>query len=147
MTRHAFREHCLKLIFCSGFYPEEELDEQMKIYFEEPDMKVEDDETEDGEEKEMRLKEADMEEVRARVDAVVGKLPEIDEEISRVTEGWKLSRIGRVELCILRLAYYELKYDDNVPEKVAINEAIELAKKYCADESPAFINGVLAKLV
>ena len=147
MTRHAFREHCLKLLFCSGFYPAEELDEQMKIYFEEPDMKVEDDETEDGEEKEMRLKEADMAEVSARVDSVIEKIDEIDAELSRVTEGWKLSRIGRVELCIMRLAYYELKYDDNIPDKVAINEAIELAKKYCAEDSPSFINGVLAKLV
>jgi len=147
MTRHAFREHCLKLLFCSGFYPADELNEQMTIYFEEPDMKVEDDETEDGEEKEMRLGDDDREEVRARVDAVIEKLPELDSKLSEATDGWKLSRIGKVELNILRLALYEMLYDENVPEKVSINEAIELSKKYCGEESPAFINGVLAKLV
>ena len=55
--------------------------------------------------------------------------------------------MGKVELTILRLALYEIKYDDDVPEKVAINEAVELAKKFGGDDSPAFINGILAKLV
>jgi N utilization substance protein B len=55
--------------------------------------------------------------------------------------------MGKVELTILRLALYEIKHDDDVPEKVAINEAVELAKKFGGDDSPAFINGILAKLV
>ena len=62
-------------------------------------------------------------------------------------EGWKTRRMGKVELTILRLAVYEIQYDEEIPEKVAINEAVELAKKFGRDESPAFINGVLAKLV
>ena len=57
------------------------------------------------------------------------------------------SGMGKVELTILRLALYEIKHDDDVPEKVAINEAVELAKKFGGDDSPAFINGILAKLV
>ena len=55
--------------------------------------------------------------------------------------------MARVDLTIIRLALYEILFDDQVPEKVAINEAVELAKKYGGDESPAFINGVLARLV
>ena len=55
--------------------------------------------------------------------------------------------MGRVELTILRQALYEMKYDDQVPEKVAINEAVDLAKKFGGRDSAAFINGVLAKLV
>ncbi len=55
--------------------------------------------------------------------------------------------MGRVELAILRQALYEMLYDSEVPEKVAINEAVELAKKYGGKDSPAFINGILAKLV
>ena len=55
-------------------------------------------------------------------------------------------RMGKVELTILRLALYEIKHDDDVPEKVAINEAVELAKKFGGDDSPAFINGILAKI-
>ena len=54
---------------------------------------------------------------------------------------------GKAELTILRLASYEMKYDDEIPEKVAINEAVELAKKFGGKDSPAFINGILAKLV
>lgn len=61
-------------------------------------------------------------------------------------KGWKTSRMGRVDLTILRLAVYEMKFDEDIPEKVAINEAVELSKKFGGDESPAFINGVLAKI-
>ena len=60
--------------------------------------------------------------------------------------GWKTSRMNKVDLSILRLAVYEMKYDEDVPVGVAINEAVELAKKYSGDEGPAFINGVLARL-
>ena len=60
--------------------------------------------------------------------------------------GWKTSRMNTVDLSILRLAVYEMKYDEDVPVGVAINEAVELAKKYSGDEGPAFINGVLARL-
>ena len=74
-------------------------------------------------------------------------LAEIDEAIDAVAEGWKTGRMGKVGLTLIRLAVYEMKYDEDVPVGVAINEAVELAKKYGTDESPAFINGVLAKLV
>ena len=77
----------------------------------------------------------------------MNKIPELDEKINEVTEGWKTKRMGRAELTILRLALYEILFDEEIPEKVAINEAVELAKKYGGNESPAFINGVLAKLV
>ena len=60
--------------------------------------------------------------------------------------GWKTSRMNKVDLSILRLAVYEMKYDEDVPVGVAINEAVELAKKYSGDEGPAFINGGLARL-
>ena len=81
-----------------------------------------------------------------RLDGVVAAR-QIDEKINQVAEGWKTRRMGKVELTILRLAVYEMQYDEEIPEKVAINEAVELAKKFGRVESPAFINGVLAKLV
>ena len=74
-------------------------------------------------------------------------IPELDECLNKVAEGWKTRRMGKVELTILRLALYEMKHDDTVPEKVAINEAVELAKKFGGSDSPAFVNGILAKLV
>lgn len=68
---------------------------------------------------------------------------EIDSIIEKYLKGWKLGRISKVNLAILRLAVYETDYVDNVPENVAINEAVELAKKYSGKEDSAFINGIL----
>ena len=77
---------------------------------------------------------------------IVEKLPEIDKLLDEVSKGWKTSRMGKVELTILRLAVYEMRFDEDIPQKVAINEAVELSKKFGGNEAPAFVNGVLAKL-
>ena len=69
-----------------------------------------------------------------------------DTAIGEASKGWKVSRMAKVDLALIRLAVYEMKYEEDVPVKVAINEAIELAKQYGTDDSPAFVNGVLAKL-
>ncbi|PXV93561.1 NusB antitermination factor [Lachnotalea glycerini] len=74
------------------------------------------------------------------------KLPEIDSIINQIAEGWKTNRMSKVDLTIIRLAVYEMKFDDEVPVNVAINEAVELAKKFGGDDSSAFVNGILAKL-
>ena len=73
-------------------------------------------------------------------------LEEIDAMINEHTTGWKTGRMNKVDLSVLRLAVYEMKWDDEVPVKVAINEAVELAKNFSGDEGPAFVNGVLGKL-
>ena len=85
--------------------------------------------------------------LKTKTEAVMRKIPELDEKIDAVAEGWKTKRMGKAELTILRLALYEILYDEEVPEKVAINEAVELAQRFGGNEAPAFINGVLAKLV
>lgn len=71
---------------------------------------------------------------------------EIDQLINENVTGWKTGRMNKVDLSILRLAVYEMKWDEDVPVKVAINEAVELGKKFSGDDGPAFINGVLGKL-
>lgn len=68
---------------------------------------------------------------------------ELDDIISSFSNGWKLNRILKVNLSILRLAVYEMKYVEDVPDSVAINEAVELAKKYSGKEDASFINGIL----
>ncbi|MBP5153914.1 MAG: transcription antitermination factor NusB [Lachnospiraceae bacterium] len=70
----------------------------------------------------------------------------LDEMINSASANWKTSRMSRVDLSILRLAVYEARFDDDIPLKVAINEAVELAKKYGGEESPSFINAILGKL-
>ncbi len=147
MTRHELREHCFKLLFCTSFYNTEETNEQIDEYMTSPE---EDDISPDGNAviiHKTELSDADKEKLSKRVNAVLLVIPDIDKRLSEVTEGWKLNRIGKVELAILRLAAYEILYDEAIPEKVAINEAVEIAKKYGGDESSAFVNGVLGKLV
>ena len=147
MTRRELREHCFKLLFVTAFYPREEVDEQIEEYFGEP-LETDDDPEGTGEVvHDPAMDVFDGGYVREKVLKIVEKVPELDEEIGRVAEGWSVRRMGREELTILRLALYEIKFEDDIPEKVSVNEAVELAKKFGGNESPAFVNGVLAKLV
>ena len=84
--------------------------------------------------------------IETKIGSILKRLPEIDDKIHSICEGWRLERLGKPELAILRLAVYEITNDANIPTGVAINEAVELAKIYCSEEAPRFINGVLAKL-
>lgn len=131
MTRSQLREHAFRIIFGVEFNDKVEFQGQIEFYMYQRDI------TEEG----------DREFIINRCIGVVDHLEIIDEILNDKTTGWKTTRMNHVDLAILRLAYYEIKYDENIPVKVAINEAIELAKKYSSDEGPNFINGVLAKLV
>ena len=147
MSRRELREHCFKMLFCADFYQAEEKEEQLKQYFQAPE---EDETSPEGVNEilhRVELKEADEEVLLKRAEGIMVKVPELDEKIDEVAKGWKTRRMGKVELAILRLAVYEMKYDEEVPEKVAINEAVELAKKFGGSDAPAFVNGILAKLV
>lgn len=147
MTRREAREHCFKMLFCQDFYPAEEKEEQLERYFEAP---VEDVMDKDGADEilhKVDMDENDKKALEEKVEKIMMRIPQLDERINQVAEGWKTRRMGKVELTILRLALFEMKEDETVPEKVAINEAVELAKKFGGDESPAFINGILARLV
>ena len=75
------------------------------------------------------------------------KLDEIDENLDRISVGWKVKRMNHADLTALRLAYYEIMFDDTVPNPAAINDAVELAKNYGTDNSGSFVNGILAKVV
>ena len=86
-------------------------------------------------------------EVTQKFNRILEKLDDIDGELNGKVQGWNTERMGKVDLTILRLAVYEILYDETIPTRVAINEAVELAKKFGGDDAPSFINGVLAKLV
>ncbi len=147
MTRRELREHCFKMLFCADFYQAEEKEEQLKQYFLAPEEEAATPEGVDEILHRVELKETEEETLLQRAESIMSKIPELDEKINQVAEGWKTNRMGKVELAILRLAVYEMKYDDQIPEKVAINEAVELAKKFGGSDAPAFVNGILAKLV
>ena len=130
MTRREFREHTAILTFIFEFYPEAEWTEQFKLYADYA-----------------KIKEEDMESLRQRVFSIEGKKAEIDSLIDGASKKWRISRLSKTDLMLLRVAVYEIRFDDEIPNKVSINEAVELAKIYGGDESPAFVNGVLAKFM
>ena len=132
MKRTEMREHIFRMVFSYEFNSDQEMPQQMQLYFEQLDQEP---------------KEEDMAYIRDKALNVILKSEEIDEMLNEYVTGWKTSRMNKVDLSILRLAVYEMKYDEEIPEKVAINEAVELAKKFGGDEAPAFVNGILAKLI
>ena len=91
--------------------------------------------------------ESDIAYIEKKAAAIAAHAAEIDSKINAVAKGWKTNRMGKVELAIIRLAVYEIKYDEDIPTGVAINEAVELAKKYGTKDAPSFVNGILAKIV
>ena len=147
MTRRDLSEHCVKLLFCADFLPTAEMEEQEEVYFKETIEEVDVPSGIGDISHQPMLDTFDGGYVKSKVEKILDVLPELDKAIDGVAQGWTTRRMGKVELTILRLALYEIKHDDDVPEKVAINEAVELAKKFGGDDSPAFINGILAKLV
>lgn len=92
------------------------------------------------------LNEETRAELRVRAADIMSHREDLDALINQVATGWKTHRMGRAELAIIRLALYEMKYDDEIPYRVAINEAVELAKIYGGEDSPGFVNAVLGKL-
>ncbi|NLY48196.1 MAG: transcription antitermination factor NusB [Clostridiales bacterium] len=130
MTRREIRKNIFLLLFRKEFHDSEAMTEQLDIH--------------------MSLLESATDEDKAyiydRIKAIMEKLDDIDSMLSSVASGWSLNRMGKVELAILRLAVYEMRFDESIPVKVAINEAVELAKQFGGDDAPGFVNGVLAKL-
>ena len=92
------------------------------------------------------LSEKDQEYMSRKYRHVLEKLDEIDALLNETSNGWKTKRMSRVDLTALRLAVYELKYDKDVPTGVAINEAVELAKRFGGETSGSFVNGILGKI-
>ena len=130
MSRRELRKNIFLLLFRIEFNTREELQEQTEMFLEEkPD-----------------ISEADSSYIRDKVNAILDVQEEIDHTIMNICTGWRLERLGKTELAILRLAVYEMIKDEDIPKGVAINEALELAKVYCSEDAPRFINGVLAKL-
>ena len=129
MNRKSLREQIFKLLFRTEFNDPAEMEEQASLFFDSGDLTVTD---------------KDREYITGKCISIVEKIPEIDRLLEDKLEGWSIPRLPKVDLTILRLGTYEILYDDSVPTGVAINEAVELGKKFGEDGSGAFINGVLA---
>ena len=131
MSRRKIREQIFKMLFQIEFYEKEEMDEQIQIEME-------------------ALSDVDSEKqayIEKKLRDIYSLCEEIDALINEKATGWKTNRMSKVDLTLIRLAVYEIKYEDDIPAGVAINEAVELAKIYSSDGAPPFVNGVLAKFV
>lgn len=129
MSRRELREQLFKLLFRVEFNSLEDMSEQERLFFED----------------EEAAKDEDAGYILDKYHKIQQKLSEIDGQLNERTEGWDTTRMSKVDLTILRLAVYEINYDDSVPTGVAINEAVILAKKFGQDASSSFVNGILAK--
>ncbi len=131
MNRTAIREQTFKLIYSLEIQKQDNLEEAIELYLQSNEIKDKN--------------------AKEYIENVIFGIQTNHEEILRQIEknlkaDWKIERISRIDLAILKLAIYELKYTD-IPFKVAINEAVELAKKYGEDTSKNFVNGILASVV
>ena len=143
MGRHELREQVFRLLFRAEFNSASEMEEQKALFAE--DLPVEDTGL-DASDKH-GVSDRDIAYIVDRCGRVQEKLPELDKLIDDHTEGWDTSRMGKVELTVLRLGIYEILYDKDIPEAVAINEAVDIAKKYGQETSGGFVNAILAKIV
>ena len=131
MTRSEIREAAFKLIYSLEIQKVEDLEEAIELYIESNDI----------------TNKSEIEYIKDAVLGIEKNKDEIEEKIKEhLKSDWKIERISKMDLSILKLAIYEIKYKE-LPFKVVINEAVELAKKYGEDSSKNFVNGILASIV
>jgi len=131
MNRRKSREIAMKLLF-EMTINKEDYEEILLNFKENTDINLED---------------LDFQYIKNIINGIEEKKEEIDKKIQDNLKNWKLSRLSKIDITILRISTYEMLYTEEVPDKVAVNEAIELAKKYSSDNSPSFINGVLGNMI
>ena len=130
MTRSKIRENVFKMLFRVEFHDKSELAEQMEL--------LNDELTNPTDEERQYIDE--------KCSAIIEHMAELDALIDEKSTGWKTNRMAKVDLAIIRLAVYEIKFEDDIPTKVSINEAVELAKKYAGTADASFINGILGSV-
>ncbi len=134
MTRREIREAIFKLLFSGEFHEDGDVKEQAEILLEEEGVLE-------------KASDKDKEYIFSKYEDIRAHLEEIDALLNEKVDKWKTTRMPKVDLAILRLAVYEIKYEEDIPEGVSINEAVELAKLYGTDKSSSFVNGALSKVV
>lgn len=128
MTRREARELIMKMLFEATFHEEEDTNRILEENIKEVKGKI-------------------KEFIKQEFIGILAHKDEIDETIKESAQNWSIDRIARTDHMILRMGVYELKWGQDIPQKVAINEAIEISKIYSTDKSPKFINGVLGNVV
>ncbi|MBQ8086668.1 MAG: transcription antitermination factor NusB [Lachnospiraceae bacterium] len=131
MLRSQVREEIFKILFRYPFNNAEDMEEQIEFSISELEGKSD---------KKINY-------IRDKVKDILNKLEDVDSKISECCEGWSIDRIGKAEIAIMRIATYEIMFEEDMPSSVAVNEAVELTKMYCDEDAKGFVNAVLGKVV
>lgn len=131
MSRRTARKHIFSMIFQAEFHSEEDIDEAISLY------------NDDIGETSI----SDKLFIKGEIEGILQNKDAIDEKINECAVGWSVARIAKVDIAILRIAVYEIFFVEDIPDNVSVNEAVELAKEFSSDKSPAFINGILGKII
>ena len=131
MTRRELRENLYIMLFRVEFHEKGDLDNQVELALEEMN----------------GVSENNRKELIEKFNGIVEHISEIDGRIEQLSNGWTINRIAKADLTVLRLGIYEILFDENVPNNVAVNEAVELSKLYGGHKSSGFVNGILGSLV
>lgn len=131
MLRNQIREEIFKILFREPFMEYDEMEEQIDFSMEHLEGKSEE----------------NLTYIKNKVHDILEHVKEIDKRIETNCDGWNISRIGKAEITIMRIAVYEMLWEQDIPKKVSINEAVELSKIYCDEEAKGFVNAVLGKIV
>ena len=131
MSRRNARKHIFNLVFQTEFNVETYIKETIETYTEEYE--------------DFQKGESDF--VSREYRGILANIESIDSYIDKYAIGWSVQRLAKTDLAILRMGVYEIIFDDEIPDAVAVNEAVELAKEFSGDKAPAFINAVLSKIV
>lgn len=128
--RSELREATFLILFRAAFFDAQELRFQIEDFFSDEEF----------------FSEKEKKYVSDKVLKIAGKITVLDEKLDEVSVGWKTKRMTKVDLTILRLACYEILFEESVPVATSINDAVELAKNYGTENSGSFVNGILAKV-
>lgn len=130
MSRRTARKHILNILFQTEFN-DETLEELMSTYNAEV----------------QEIEKSDLAFVKGELEGIKANADVIENTINGCAKGWSVSRMSKIDVAILKIAVYEMLFCEDIPDKVAANEAVELAKEYSSDKAPGFINGVLGRVI
>ncbi|MDO4300769.1 MAG: transcription antitermination factor NusB [Clostridia bacterium] len=131
MSRKDARKHIFNLVFQTEFNLDTDVKESIDTYTEEYE----------------GFKKDESDFISREYRGILANIESIDSYIDKFAVGWSISRLAKTDLAILRIGVYEIIFDEEIPDAVAVNEAVELAKVFSGDKAPAFINAILSKIV
>lgn len=131
MSRRNARKHIFNLVFQTEFNTDTDVKESIDTYTEEYE----------------GFKKDESDFISREYRGILANIESINSYIDKFAVGWSISRLAKTDLAILRMGVYEIIFDEEIPDAVAVNEAVELAKVFSGDKAPAFINAVLLKIV